>query len=283
MAKHYEALQRAEEERRRKMAGGAAPAAPVTAVEWDTTPATAPKRKSGLLSRLLASRRADAQLDSTNERNKRRIALLQPESFAAEQYRTLRGRIDSISTQRPIKTIAVTSANPDEGKSTSSINLAAVTSMSVGRKVLLMDCDLRRPKIHKTLGIDPTTGLAEVLLGQSTLDEAVVNVEGLTLDLLPVRTPPSNPSELLASTEMRKLLEEACQRYDQVILDTPACLGLPDAKTVSELCDGIIMVVRADVTPQQDIQMTLEILDRKLLLGLLLNGAETNRQQYGYY
>jgi protein-tyrosine kinase len=283
MAKHYEALQRAEEERRRRVAGADAPPAPVTAVEWDTTPATAPKKKSGILSRLFAGRGSALEADATNEINKRRISILQPESYAAEQYRTLRGRIDSISTQRPIKTIAVTSANPEEGKSTSSLNLAVVTSLSVGRKVLLIDCDLRRPKIHKTLGIDPRTGLAEVLLGQATLNEAIMKVEGLNLDVLPVRTPPSNPSELLASAEMRRVLDEASEYYDQIILDTPACLGLPDAKTVSELCDGIIMVVRADVTPREDIQMTLEILDRQLLLGLLLNGAETNRQQYGYY
>ncbi len=283
MAKHYEALQRAEEERRRRIAGAGAPTGPVTAVEWDTTPATAPIKKPSLLSRLMAGRGVSFELDATNEINKRRISILQPDSYAAEQYRTLRGRIDSIATQRRIKTIAVTSANPDEGKSTSSLNLAVVTSLSVGKKVLLMDCDLRRPKIHKTLGIDPHTGLAEVLLGQSTLNEAIMRVEGLNLDVLPVRTPPSNPSELLASAEMRRVLDEACESYDQIILDTPACLGLPDAKTVSELCDAIIMVVRADVTPRQDIQMTLEVLDRQLLIGLLLNGAETNRQQYGYY
>ena len=280
MAKHYEALQRAEAERRRRAGGEPTP---VAAVDWDTTPERAPAPKESLLRRLLPRPRGRRIPETANEINKRRISMLQPESFAAEQFRTLRGRIDSLATQRPIKTVAITSANPDEGKSTASINLAAVTSMSVDRKVLLMDCDLRKPKIHRSLGIDPQYGLAEILLGQASVDDAIVKVEGLSLDVLPVRTPPANPSELLASVEMQRLVDEVSERYDQVILDTPACLGLPDTKTVTELCHGIILVVRADVTPREDVQTVLEILDRSHILGLLLNGIEPNRQQYGYY
>ncbi len=281
MAKHYEALQRAEEARRRRVVGETGP---VAVVDWDARQEPAPEPKRGLLRRLVPSRdRAGRAPDSANEVNKRRISILQPDSFAAEQFRTLRGRIDSLATQRPIKTVAVTSANQDEGKSTASINLAAVTSMSVGRKVLLIDCDLRKPKIHRSLGIEPATGLAEVLMGRSSIDEAIVKVEGLSLEVLPVRTPPSNPSELLASVEMRRLIDEVSSRYDQVILDTPACLGLPDAKTVTELSDGIVMVVRADVTPREDVQAVLDILDRARLLGLLLNGIDPNRQHYAYY
>jgi Mrp family chromosome partitioning ATPase len=82
---------------------------------------------------------------------------------------------------------------------------------------------------------------------------------------------------------MQKLVEHVKGRYDQVILDTPACLGLPDSKTVSELCDGIVFVVRAGVTPSEDVQLALEILDRRLMLGFLLNGVEASRRQYGYY
>jgi capsular exopolysaccharide synthesis family protein len=284
MAKVYEALQRAEEERKRKYGGDAGPEPSSVAVEWDPTPQSAPRRRIGLLRRMLSMRAAAEDVpNSAGEINKRRIAILQPESYVAEQFRTLRGRIDSLSTQRPIKTVAITSCNQDEGKSTAAVNLAAVTSMSVGRNVLLMDCDLRRPKIHRSLGLEPRTGIAEVLLGQATFDEAVMKVEGLSLDVLAVRNPPLNPSELLASPGMQKLVEHVKGRYDQVILDTPACLGLPDSKTVSELCDGIVFVVRAGVTPSEDVQLALEILDRRLMLGFLLNGVEASRRQYGYY
>jgi len=282
MPKHYEALQRAEEERRRKMTGVEAATSAAVPFESAAPPAAPPRKRPGLLDRLFRSRRGGA-VEDPSEANKRRIALLQPDSYIAEQYRSLRGRIDSLASQRPMKTLAVTSANSGEGKSTCSVNLATVTAMSVGRSVLLIDCDLRRPKVHWTLGLQPQVGLAEVLLNQATIDEAIQKLDGVNLDVLPVRSVPSNPSELLASPEMRKLTEEVATRYDRVILDTPACLGLPDAKSVSELCDGLVMVVRAGATPREEVQAALDILDRRKVVGLVLNGSEASREQYGYY
>lgn len=281
MPKHYEALQRAEEERRRKASGGEASASPAVSFQA-APPASAPGRPPSFFRRILG-RMKPQRVEQASDANKRRIALLQPDSYVAEQYRSLRGRIDSLASQRPLKTLAVTSANSGEGKSTCSLNLATVTAMSVGRNVLLVDCDLRRPKVHWTLGLQPQVGLAEVLLNQATVDEAILKLEGVNLDVLPVRSIPSNPSELLASPEMRRLIEEVAGRYDRVILDTPACLGLPDAKSISELCDGLVMVVRADVTPQEEVQAALDILDRRRVVGLVLNGSEATREQYGYY
>ena len=282
MAKHYEALQRAEMERRRKATGSEStmPAAP--AFEGSAISPPSRKEKPGILSRWLGLNRA-APGDAPSDANKRRITLLQPDSYVAEQYRSLRGRLDSLASQRPLKTIAVTSANAGEGKSTCSVNLAAVTAMSVGRSVLLIDCDLRKPKVHWTLGLQPRVGLAEILLNQATVEEAITKLDGVNLDVLPVRVIPGNPSELLASPEMRRMIEEVARRYDRVILDTPACLGLPDAKSVSELCDGLVMVVRAGVTPKEDVQAALDILDRRRVVGLVLNGSEATREQYGYY
>jgi capsular exopolysaccharide synthesis family protein len=220
--------------------------------------------------------------DGSAELNKRRIALLQPESYVAEQFRALRGRIDAIATQRPVTTIAVTSAFPGEGKTTCAINLAIVTGMSLGRRVLLVDCDLRRPKVHPSLGLKPEAGLAEVLEGASSIDEAIVSADGVALDVLPVCDRPVNPSELLGSPEMSRLIEEVSGRYDRVIIDTPAALGLPDAKAVSDLCDGTVMVVRADVTARSDLEAVLEILDSQRILGLLMNGVDVDQGRYGY-
>ncbi len=281
MPKHYEALQRAEQERRRKAAGTDATAPPPAVFESPSVPVSR-QRGPGLFARFFG-RSSSGASEAPNELNKRRIALLQPDSYVAEQYRSLRGRIDSLASQRPLKTIAVTSANSGEGKSTCAVNLATVTAMSVGRSVLLIDCDLRRPKVHFTLGLQPRVGLAEVLLNQATLEEALLKLDGVNLDVLPVRTVPSNPSELLASPEMRRLIEEVAGRYDRVILDTPACLGLPDAKSVSELCDGLVMVVRAGITPQEEVRAALDVLDRRRVVGLVLNGSEATREQYGYY
>jgi len=282
---NYEALQKAEEERRRKVAGDQA--APVAALDWDRTPHTAPSRpadKLGFFKRIF-SRRSDVgrPAQGSSELNKRRISILRPDSYVSEQFRTLRGRIDAMSVNRPIRTICLSSANPGEGKSTAAINLAVVTSMSVDHKVLIVDCDMRRPTVSQSLGITPEKGLVEVLLGRATLDEAIAKVEGTNLDALLVRLQPENPSELLASREMVKLVQQLSQRYDRVILDTPATLGLPDSKVVTDLCDGIVVVVRASRTPREEVDLVLEILDRNKVLGMVLNDAESERESYGYY
>jgi capsular exopolysaccharide synthesis family protein len=184
--------------------------------------------------------------------------------------------------ERPLKTIAIVSAVSGEGKTTASINLALVTGLSVDRSVLLIDCDLRRPRVHRALGLRPVTGLAEVLTGDAKLEDAILPVDGANLHVLAVRGSPGNPSELLGSQSMRNLVLEAGRRYDRVILDTPAALGLPDAKAVSDLCDGIVMVVRADRTRQEDVQTVLEIINRDRVLGMVLNGSDDSHGRYGY-
>jgi capsular exopolysaccharide synthesis family protein len=227
--------------------------------------------------------RRNAAEEGASDFNKRRIALLQPDSYVAEQFRALRGRIDAMETpNRRLRTIAVTSAVPGEGKTTASINLALVTALSVGRRVLLIDCDLRRPRVHSALGLRPKAGLAEVLTSDMKLDDAIVRAEGADLDVLAVRDRPANPSELLGSPSMRDLIAEVARRYDRVILDTPAALGLPDAKAVGDQCDGLVMVVRADQTRQEDVQSVLEILGRDRILGAVLNGITTDQSRYGY-
>lgn len=280
MAKVYDALRRAEEDRKRLLGDESTLPTPLE-VEPVGPAAERIDRKSVWKrgSEILAPRPGP---DGSAEINKRRIALLQPESYIAEQFRALRGRIDAIAAQHPVTTIAITSAFPGEGKTTCAINLAIVTSMSLGRRVLLIDCDLRRPKVHPTLGLKPEVGLAEVLAGASSIDEAIAAAEGVALDVLPVAGRPDNPSELLGSPEMSRLIEEVSDRYDRVIVDTPAALGLPDAKIVSDLCDGTVMVVQADVTAQSDLETVLEILGRQRILGLLINGVDADQGRYGY-
>lgn len=280
MGKVYDALQRAEQQRSRSVAEAGAPR---VSLDRMASPPPTERKRVPFFNRWLGRRAARRPADvGAGDINKRRIALLQPESFVVEQFRTLRARIDSLAAERPIRTIAITSALPGEGKTTAAINLAIVTSMNVERRVLLIDCDLRGTKLHRSLGLQPEMGLAEVLTGQGTLEKAVQIVEGTELEVLPVLQLPPNPSELLASMAMRSLLKDAAARYDLIILDTPPTLSLPDAKTVSELCDGFVFVVRAGVTRQHDVQAALEILDRRRLLGLVLNGADvdTGRVQY---
>jgi capsular exopolysaccharide synthesis family protein len=280
MAKVYDALRRAEEDRKRLLGDKSNRPTPLE-VE-PVGPAAERIDRKPIWKRSAEALTPRPGPDGSAELNKRRIALLQPESYVAEQFRALRGRIDAIASQHPIRTIAITSAFPGEGKTTCAINLAIVTSMSLGRRVLLIDCDLRRPKIHPVLGMKPEAGLAEVLTGESSIDEAIVSAEGVALDVLPVCARPANPSELLGSSEMSQLIEDVAGRYDRVILDTPAALGLPDAKAVSDLCDGTVMVVRADVTARSELEAVLEILDRDRVLGLLINGVDADQGRYGY-
>ena len=279
MAKIYEALQRAEKERKKKQGGVAAPNESRDRSSPEAEGSSSKKRS--VMARLSAPFRGMLS-SAPDETSKRRVTLLQPDSYAAEQFRTLRARIDSLAAQRPINSIAVVSANSRDGKTTAAINLAVVTSMSLDRQVLLIDCDLRRPSIHRALGLEPRAGLGEVLGGRAELADAVMPVEGHHLEILGVRSLPANPSELLASSKMSSLMEEACQRYDRVILDTPAALGLPDAKIIAEQCDGLILVMRAGVTPVKDALATLDLLDRRRVLGVTLNDAVVKTEGYRY-
>jgi protein-tyrosine kinase len=240
------------------------------------------RRRRGLLERLGVRRRPHGLARDAGALNKRRIALLQPESFVAEQFRSLRARIDALATQHPLRTIGVTSATAGDGKSMAAIGLAVVSSMQVGRRVLLVDCDLRQPAVHHSLGLRPEAGLAEVLREEAKIEEAVVRAEGSQLDVLPVRSLPPNPSELLGSPRMRELFEELAGRYDRVVLDLPPALGLPDAKEVSGLCDGVVLVVRSGVTEAADVEGAVDVLGRERLIGTVLNGARIESSRYGY-
>ncbi|NRA06529.1 MAG: CpsD/CapB family tyrosine-protein kinase [Myxococcales bacterium] len=279
MAKIYDALRKAEADRQRKVGGGAGG----ERLDWEPeTPE--PAKPSGSVK--LPSGPRDEGRSRPNQDigdiNKRRIALLQPDSYVAEQFRALRGRIDALDSEGNLRSVMVTSAMPGEGKTTAAVNLSVVTGLSLDRSVLLIDCDLRRPNVHQSLGLQPKSGLAEVLDGKVEPDVAITRVEGANLDVLPVRGRPSNPSELLGSPRMVDLMTDLRSRYDRIILDTPAALGLPDAKSVSAFCDGIVVVVRAGRTRQEDTETVIEILGRQRVVGIVLNGAEIDQGRYGY-
>lgn len=283
MGKVYDALRKAESERSRRLDVDVA-APPVA--EWDKPARARDQKKVPFWRRFLpgggTADEAPAAAADVGAPNKRRIAMLQPDSYVAEQFRTLRARIDSIASERPIRTITITSADKGEGKTIAAVNFALVTAMSVGRRVLLVDCDMRQPQVHRTLGLRPETGLAEVLTDQASLENAIIKVDGINLEVLPVRALPPNPSELLASDRMRQVVEELARGYDTVVLDSPAALGIPDAKSISELTDGLLLVVRADVTPEDEVEAALDILDRRRVLGLVLNDADIANPSRAY-
>ena len=213
------------------------------------------------------------------------ITQVRPQSQMAESYRALRTSLLLSNLGAPPKIIMVTSALPQEGKSTTSINCAVVLAQK-GVRVLLIDADLRRPSIHKTLGMGPRSGLSNVLTGSTTLEQAITRPQILPhLDVLPAGTPPPNPAELLASTNMRDVLLQLREKYDHIILDTPPTLSVTDAVVLSPRADSIVLVIRSGHTTKQALRRSRDILMQvnAKVSGVLLNAVDLSSPDYYYY
>jgi polysaccharide biosynthesis transport protein len=208
-----------------------------------------------------------------------------PQSQMAESYRALRTSLLLTSLGGPPKVILVTSALPQEGKTTTSINTAIVLAQK-GTRVLLIDADLRRPSIHKTLGMGPKTGLSNVLTGNATLQQAVARSSILpTLFVLTAGTPPPNPAELLASSNMRDILAELREQYDHIIVDTPPTLSVTDAVVMSTRADAVVLVIRSGQTTKQALRRARDLLMQvnARVAGVLLNAVDLTSPDYYYY
>jgi exopolysaccharide transport family protein len=213
------------------------------------------------------------------------ITQVRPQSQMAESYRALRTSLLLSNLGAPPKVIMVTSALPQEGKTTTSINCAVVLAQK-GIRVLLIDADLRRPSIHKTLGMGPRSGLSNVLTGSATLEGAITRSTILTnLDILPAGTPPPNPAELLASTNMRDVLDQLRERYDHIVVDTPPTLSVTDAVVLSPRADAIVLVIRSGQTTKQALRRSRDILMQvnAKVSGVLLNAVDLSSPDYYYY
>jgi len=179
----------------------------------------------------------------------------------------------------------ITSALPQEGKTTTSINTAVVLAQK-GVRVLLIDADLRRPSIHKTLGMGPHSGLSNVLTGSTTLEQAVAPSAVLpNLFVLPSGTPPPNPAELLASANMRDLLDQLREQYDHVVIDTPPSLSVTDAVVLSPRADAVVLVIRSAQTTKQALRRSRDVLMQvnAKVVGVLLNAVDLSSPDYYYY
>jgi capsular exopolysaccharide synthesis family protein len=208
-----------------------------------------------------------------------------PQSQMAESYRALRTSLLLTSLGAPPKVILVTSALPQEGKTTTSINTAIVLAQK-GTRVLLVDADLRRPSIHKTLGMGPRTGLSNVLTGNATLQQAILRSPLLPgLSILCAGTPPPNPAELVASNEMKAVLAELREQYDHIVIDTPPTLSVTDAVVMSPRADAVVLVIRSGQTTKQALRRSRDILMQvnARVAGVLLNAVDLDSPDYYYY
>lgn len=208
-----------------------------------------------------------------------------PKSQMAESYRALRTSLLLTSAGAPPKVILVTSALPQEGKTTTSINSAIVLAQK-GTRVLLIDADLRRPSIHKTLGMGLRGGLSNVLTGSVELEEAITRSNLIPdLFILPAGTPPPNPAELLASANMRDLLEHLRGQYDHIVIDTPPTLSVTDAVVMSTAVDRVVLVIRSGQTTKQALRRARDLLMQvnARVCGVLLNAVDLSSPDYYYY
>jgi protein-tyrosine kinase len=219
---------------------------------------------------------------NSNERNL--ISHYSPRAAISEQYRTIRTNIQFSSVDESIRSLLVTSSGPEEGKSTTVANLAVVFAQT-GKKVLLIDADLRKPTVHYTFQLDNINGLTNVLTKQSPLGKAAVKSQIENLSVMPSGPIPPNPAELLGSKAMEDLLELAMEEFDMVVFDTPPVLAVTDAQILANKCDGTILVVNSGKTEIEPAQKAKELLlsSKGKLLGVVLNQKNSNDSQYYYY
>jgi capsular exopolysaccharide synthesis family protein len=203
------------------------------------------------------------------------VALSAPASVAAEQFRMLHQRLERARGLRPMKVVAVTSAIDGEGKSLTAANLAlAAAAMGPDRRILLIDGALRRPRAHLLLDVDGRPGLSELLSGDATPAQAMRGMRGSRLRVLPGGAPCVEASVLLASGNMRRILEEARRHFDEIYLDAPPVLATADGAFLVSLSDGAVLVVRAGKTPRRLVLDALETLQGLPVLGCVLNRVE---------
>ncbi|MCE7933123.1 MAG: polysaccharide biosynthesis tyrosine autokinase [Chlorobi bacterium CHB2] len=209
------------------------------------------------------------------------ITHIQPKAPISESYRSLRTAVQFAAIEEPVRKILVASSVPQEGKSTTSTNLAITLAQS-GARTLLIDCDLRRPTQNSVFGFPREPGLVNCLIGMARLDEAIRPSGIPNLDILSSGSIPPNPSELIGSRRMRELLNDLEKDYDMILIDSPPIGAVTDAMILSTMTDTTILVVRAHKTKMEFLEKSREGLERvnTPLLGVVLNDFDVS-QTYG--
>ena len=211
------------------------------------------------------------------------VAQSDPKNPAAEAYRVIRTSIQFVQAGKNLQTIMITSCTPDEGKSLTIANLAVVLTQA-GKSVLVLDCDMRNPTVHKNFGLSNRVGLSSCISLGTALAEAVQATQVPGLYALSAGVIPPNPSELLGSERMQQLLQEAKEQYDYVLVDVPPVLPVTDTLLVSRIVDGVIIVIdsgNVKVEAARDVKQSLLGAGANIL-GVVLNKVRSEHHGYGY-
>jgi len=213
------------------------------------------------------------------------ITVADPRSPVSEAYRTLRTNLDFSSLDKPIKTMLVTSAGPEEGKSTVLANLA-VTTAQAGRKVILVDCDLRRPTLHNIFNLKNDVGLTTMVVDDAAMESPPLRDTGVEgLQLVSSGPLPPNPSELLGSRRMEEIIAALLERADVVLFDAPPVVAVTDAAVLATKVDGVLLVVNAGGTKRDYARAAKARLEKvnANLLGAVLNNVRFDVSLHRYY
>jgi non-specific protein-tyrosine kinase len=210
------------------------------------------------------------------------IALRDPRSPAAEAYRTLRTNIQFSSLDQQLRTLLITSAGPDEGKSTTVANLAVIMAQAEQR-IILVDCDLRRPSLHTLFGLTNEHGLTSVILEQGEAPLPLQPTEVPGLNLLASGPMPPRPADLLGSKRMEGLIERLTAEADMVLFDTPPVTAVTDAAVLATRLDGVLLVLQAGHTRRDRAREARRLLEKVKanMIGVVLNNAQLE-MGYGY-
>lgn len=282
MGEITDALRRARTQERAEPASAPAPR---REREGPSYPPVPPPPSKGPPADVPPDRHVDMSLDRIGLWSPRAL-LIEEKGAVAESTRHLALRIKGELERIGSRSLAVTSALRDEGKTTVSGNLAfAFASLSPGRTVALVDLDLRKPSVAKALGLGTRAGIDEVIVGEAKLEDVCIAVDKPTLDVYPVRRPRDAAHELLVRPTLEAALRELERRYEIVVVDTPPVLLVPDTTILLRTVGACVVVARAGHTRAHSFARMCELLPRRKILGSVLNEGQppTHARSYGYY
>lgn len=275
------------------MQGGAAPPSfgtPVAdAPEFTDTPAGVPASSQPAMPGFGSSFNTDtllarcAQLEWKPDRSTMLFLNGDDNARGTEEFRTLRSRLYSVREKMPLTKLLVTSALPKEGKSFTASNLAQVMVRQHGRRALLIDADLRAPQLHNMLGTTSDPGLSDYLMGRN--DEFSIMQRGPLENLffIPSGTGVADPAELVGNGRLKLLLQRVEPLFDWIIIDSPPAVPVSDASVLAKACDGVLMVVRSNVTPADAARRARQEFPGQALVGVVLNGTRADEEPYARY
>jgi capsular exopolysaccharide synthesis family protein len=287
MSRIHDALKRAEQERSTSAGTHVEPTFDQPEPQLDNMPAMQPpvgvmsNMGSGFSYETLVARCAQS---AWNPDTSTMLFFSEDDSrVGAEEFRTLRSRLYQIREKMQLKNLMITSALPKEGKSFVAANLAQVMVRQHGRRALVIDADLRNPGMHRHLGANQTPGLAEYLLGECDEFAALQRGPMENLFFMPAGRVVGSAPELLSNGRMKVLLQRVEPLFDWIIIDTSPVIPVSDSTLVANYCDGILMVVRSNVTPSDMARRAREEFPDKMLLGVVLNGTQSDGPRSKYY